>query len=249
MQEWFTANDEGGGVLRLWEPHARGLIRSNAYLVDGGARALLVDAGCGVAPIRPYLPATRAEPLAVATHGHFDHVGGLHEFAARMIHEAEAAGAARPDPVATLLPARLPAPILEMFGDAPPECLLKAVPAEDFDPAGYRGHAAAPTGVLRDGDVLDLGDRRLEVLHLPGHSPGSIGLYEPQTATLFSGDVIYDGELVDEGLPGTDRTAYAASMRRIAALDLRVVYPGHGAPLTGERAHRIAEDYLGHGCR
>jgi glyoxylase-like metal-dependent hydrolase (beta-lactamase superfamily II) len=46
--------------------------------------------------------------------------------------------------------------------------------------------------------VIDLCDRVFEVLHLPGHSPGSIGLWERQTGTLFSGDAIYDGPLLDE---------------------------------------------------
>jgi len=43
---------------------------------------------------------------------------------------------------------------------------------------------------VRDGDIIDLGDRAFEVLHLPGHSPGSIALFEAATKTLFSGDAI-----------------------------------------------------------
>jgi glyoxylase-like metal-dependent hydrolase (beta-lactamase superfamily II) len=49
-----------------------------------------------------------------------------------------------------------------------------------------------------EGDEVDLGDRCFEVIHLPGHSPGSIGLWEESSGTLFSGDAIYDGPLLDE---------------------------------------------------
>ena len=51
---------------------------------------------------------------------------------------------------------------------------------------------------IDEGDEIDLGDRCFEVIHLPGHSPGSIGLWEDATGTLFSGDAIYDGPLLDE---------------------------------------------------
>ena len=50
---------------------------------------------------------------------------------------------------------------------------------------------------IGEGDVIDLGDRAFEVLHLPGHSPGSIGLWDPAAGTLFSGDAIYDGPLLE----------------------------------------------------
>ena len=71
--------------------------------------------------------------------------------------------------------------------------------------------APAPaTRLLGDGDVIDLGDRAFEVLHLPGHSPGSIGLWEAATGILFSGDAVYDGPLLDE-LDGCDIAAYVAT--------------------------------------
>ena len=46
--------------------------------------------------------------------------------------------------------------------------------------------------------MVDIGNRHFEVLHLPGHSPGSIGLWEEASGTLFSGDAVYDGPLLDE---------------------------------------------------
>ncbi|MEJ0007003.1 MAG: MBL fold metallo-hydrolase [Steroidobacteraceae bacterium] len=86
--------------------------------------------------------------------------------------------------------------------------------------------AAPATRLVDEGDVIDLGDRVFEVLHLPGHSPGSIGLLESRTGTLFSGDAIYDGPLLDD-IPGSDIAAYIRTMRRLLTLSVTVVL-GHG---------------------
>lgn len=53
------------------------------------------------------------------------------------------------------------------------------------------------TGYLDEGDVIDLCSRELNILHLPGHSSGSIGLFDLKSKELFSGDALYDGELLD----------------------------------------------------
>lgn len=119
-----------------------------------------------------------------------------------MIHKMEAVNATEPDPMATLLPSRYP-PLRELFGPKAPDYLLTAQPTPDFDPEQYLRRRARPTRVLTHGDHIDVGDRRFEVVHLPGHSPGSICLHEPETATLLSGDVIYDDVLIDDVLPGT----------------------------------------------
>lgn len=85
---------------------------------------------------------------------------------------------------------------------------------------------AAPTRVVEDGDVVETGDRRFQVLHLPGHSPGSIGLWEAATSTLFSGDALYDGPLIDT-VEGCDIPAYVRTMERQRDLPGRVVHAGH----------------------
>jgi glyoxylase-like metal-dependent hydrolase (beta-lactamase superfamily II) len=97
--------------------------------------------------------------------------------------------------------------------------------------------------VLDDGDGVDLGDRAFEVLHLPGHSPGSIGLWEEATGTLFSGDAVYDGPLLDQ-LDGSDVDAYLSTMRRLRDLPVAVVHGGHEPSFGRERLVELCDAYL-----
>ena len=69
---------------------------------------------------------------------------------------------------------------------------------EGWDAGRYRIQPAPATRLLEEGDVVDLGDRAFEVIHTPGHSPGGIALYERKTGILLSGDIVYDGPLIDD---------------------------------------------------
>jgi glyoxylase-like metal-dependent hydrolase (beta-lactamase superfamily II) len=99
------------------------------------------------------------------------------------------------------------------------------------------------TRSVDEGDIIDLGDRHFEVLHLPGHSPGSIGLFEAATETLFSGDAIYDGPLLDE-LPESNIADYVRTMKRLRELPVRVVHAGHDPSFGRERLYELADAYL-----
>ncbi len=97
--------------------------------------------------------------------------------------------------------------------------------------------------MLADGDVIDLGDRHFTVLHTPGHSPGSIALWEEATAILFSGDAVYDGPLVDDCYH-SDIDAYRATMERLLAIPARVVHGGHFPSFDGARLRALIRQYL-----
>ena len=97
--------------------------------------------------------------------------------------------------------------------------------------------------MLKDKDVIDLGDRQFEVMLFPGHSPGSICLWEEATGTLYTGDLIYDGPLVYEG-PGMDLDVYAASLRRLKAMPIRTIHAGHDPSFDYDRLVEIIDMYL-----
>jgi glyoxylase-like metal-dependent hydrolase (beta-lactamase superfamily II) len=80
-------------------------------------------------------------------------------------------------------------------------------------------------------------------MHLPGHSPGSIGLWEASSRTLFSGDAIYDGPLLAD-LPGSDLADYVRTLRRLLELDVAVVHAGHDPSFGRDRLRSIAQSYL-----
>jgi len=83
--------------------------------------------------------------------------------------------------------------------------------------------------VLTDGSEIDLGDSTLRVIHTPGHTPGSICLYEVQSKSLFSGDTVFPyGSIGRTDLPGGSSRDLTRSISRLVTLDVSVLYPGHG---------------------
>jgi glyoxylase-like metal-dependent hydrolase (beta-lactamase superfamily II) len=107
----------------------------------------------------------------------------------------------------------------------------------------YRLQPAPEIRWLVDGAKIDLGDREFTVLHLPGHTPASIGLFDEVGGALFSGDVVYDDILIDDCV-GSDVGKYRDSMQRLIDLDVTVVHPGHGDSFGGARLREIASAHL-----
>ncbi|MGQ0565133.1 MAG: MBL fold metallo-hydrolase [Gemmobacter sp.] len=229
---WFHATAVAPGLTCLTEPHVHDFYRANIWHLAGRDADLVVDFGCGLFPLRPALPLTGRPVIAVATHAHIDHVGGFHEFADRRGPAAEAQHFAAMDEPGTLQAT------LRAIPDA-----LARLPAPDFDLAAWTLTPAPLSTALREGDLIDLGDRRFRVLHLPGHTPGSLGLLDETDGLFFTGDAIYDDTLVDDR-PGSDIAAYCATMDRLRHLDVSLACGGHGPPFDRARMVGIAEDYL-----
>jgi glyoxylase-like metal-dependent hydrolase (beta-lactamase superfamily II) len=97
--------------------------------------------------------------------------------------------------------------------------------------------------LLEGGDVIDLGDRLFEVVHTPGHSPGGIGLFEKKTGIFLSGDIVYDGPLIDDAYH-SDRDAYHATFERIRSLAVSFVHGGHFPSFGPTRYRQIIDEYL-----
>ena len=230
---WFQQEDVYPSIRRIWEPYVHRFFRGNIWLIEGRDADLVVDFGMGLASLKSVLGLSEGKPvIGLATHVHVDHVGSFHEFGERLGHYAEA------EAFATMPDSRT---LIEMFRSFPGP--VAKLPYETWMPQDHVIPKAPLTRVLREDDTVELGDFSFRVLHLPGHSPGSIGLLEPRHRILVSGDAIYSGQLVDN-IPGADVEAYIETMRFLACLDVKIVLGGHNAPISGDLMRVIAKEYV-----
>jgi hydroxyacylglutathione hydrolase len=179
---------------------------TNCWLVaaDGRDEAVVIDPGFASDRVTGLLRSAGKHPVAVlATHGHYDHV-------------AAAAELCRSD-----LPFYIHKHDEQAMSD--PEAWGSGMPVRVATPKEVR--------TFSDGDVLDLAGIPFEVLHTPGHTPGSscFGISE----VLFSGDLVFRGAIGRYDFPNSSGEDMWASLRRFLALpDGLEVYPGHGDTTT-----------------
>lgn len=228
---WFELQRFSNDITLIREPHVLGGSYTNMWHVRGRDNDLLLDSGMGVLSLREHVAQLTEKPvICVASHTHFDHIGGHHEFQQRVVHELEAEIMVTADPH-------------DMVLEGYRESAFDALPYEGFDVSQYNITAAAPTRTVKDGDVVDLGNRHFEVIHQPGHSPGSIVLWESSTRSLLSGDVITQGKLLDE-LYHSNADDYLTSLQRLRHLDVDVVYPGHYEGFGKARFIELIDAYI-----
>lgn len=234
---WYEIRKVDDGLSHILERHVAPWMRCNMWLIHGRSGSLLVDSGMGLRPIKPEVAALTERPVTViCTHCHFDHIGCAHEFDVRLGHRVEAEDYAEPD-----LGRSCTRPWLGAE-------LITALPYAGYELRNFSLTPAPLTGYLDEGDVIDLGDRAFNVFHLPGHSPGSIALYERATRTLFSGDVIYDGMLIDNAWH-SDPEAYEHSLRRLKELPVERVHAGHEGSFGRDRLVELIDSFLAGGQR
>lgn len=159
------------------------------FLVEGDERALVIDAGRGIGDLGGLVEELTDLPATLAlTHWHWDHIGSAADFDDVRIHPAERAanGGVAVDAVTD-----------EFVGSAASfveewQAAGKELPG-GFDPDGFELAPVPPGHVtpLTPGDRLDLGSRDIEAIHLPGHTPGQLGLLDREAGVLFGADVIH----------------------------------------------------------
>ena len=230
--DWFEITAFPDLVFRIREPALAPLHGSNAWLMLGDHSSLLIDTGVGAAPLRPVVEAlTRNPVVCLLTHAHYDHIGGAHEFSNRRVHRLESAILADPNPLAT-----------QWGGWLTRESFARP-PSETFDFDSYAIHPAPPTSLVDDGDEIDLGDRRIVLIHAPGHSPGLIAVFEPETGLLFTSDALYNGRMFFD-LVGSNRVHAARSIGRLLATNAKTVHPGHFESFSGTEFQRLGRETL-----
>jgi hydroxyacylglutathione hydrolase len=176
-------------------------------VVDDRRNAIIVDPSMGE---RELLAAVREEGLRVIeilnTHGHPDHV-----FANAAVKSATAARLAI------------------HHADAYRLDIVASRPSGPIPPATH----AAADDLIDEGLLPYLADTKLHALHTPGHTEGSTTFHFPLHSIVFTGDVLFKGNVGRVDLPGGDADQMEASLRRVAALPAETkVYPGHGPQTT-----------------
>jgi hydroxyacylglutathione hydrolase len=186
----------------------------NVYLILD-ERPILVDAGMMAGPtlknIKKFIDPEKIE-MIVLTHCHHDHSGAAPELkaatGARLLLSEKEVGAVGDDL----------ASVAYLFGQQAPQYQVDET--------------------LKEGMVLDIGEWKLEVLETPGHSTGSLCLYEPRAKVLFSGDTVFpDGNIGRTDMYGGSTPDLVASIDRLTGLDVETMYPGH-MEITGRDVKR-----------
>ena len=235
QQPWFQTQRIRDDLYCITEPCYAWKNRANLWLIKGRDSDLLIDTGLGVSSLKLYLADLLDKPLkVVASHVHFDHSGGCHEFDQVFIHRNEHRALCRGDQ--------------QLILSAPeygfvPDSDFDSIPYQGFSASGYEVRACPQAKAIGHGDVIDLGDKAFEVMHLPGHSSGSIGLFNPGDRHFFSGDVVYDGEILDD-LEDSVVEDYIDSMEKLLQLKTDEVRPGHYSSFDRRRLRQLVTRYI-----
>jgi glyoxylase-like metal-dependent hydrolase (beta-lactamase superfamily II) len=215
MNDWFTIEKIDGDTYAIseyghWE-------KVHSYLLIGKTHALLIDTGLGIGNIREEVDSLTDLPVkVVTTHVHWDHIGGHGLFDDISVHTDDA----------EWMKNGIPMPISVIRNSVIKEPFSK-VPPKEFDINKYNIYTGNPATLLTDNDIIDIGSRRIKVLHTPGHSPGHICLLEEDRGYLYTGDLIYSGTLF-AFYPSTDPLQFKQSVDRISHLsNIRKVLPSH----------------------
>ncbi len=200
-------------------------LRTCCYvLYDGTGECAIIDPGCIRQSERDrlvkFITDNSLRPkMIIQTHGHFDHVMG-NAFVTSVWH----------------VPTYLAAADMGQMRRARPY-------------AGYFGYdIEEPSGEIidmKDGDVLEIGGIRLEVLETPGHTPGGVMLYDREGGYVFTGDTVFCGSIGRTDLPGGDYDQLKESIRTkfLPLPSDTVVYPGHG-PSTDVGRERMTNPFI-----
>ena len=216
--EWFQVYRVATGVLAIHEPFQ--WQETISYLIEGGQRTLLFDTGNGIGDFPAVIAKLTDKPVIVLnSHSHSDHVGANHAFAEVLGLNAGYSKQHRTGFRNALIAEELSA-----------EARCVELPA-GVDPAVHSIPAYEITRYVSDGELIDLGDRALEVLTIPGHTPDSLALIDRDAGLLWTGDSYYTGPIWLFA-PETNLDDFRDSLDRLVAEipNLTALMPAHNEP-------------------
>ncbi|WP_025692375.1 MBL fold metallo-hydrolase [Paenibacillus zanthoxyli] len=217
---WFKITPVGHNV---WAIDHRGLVLS--YLVVGGDRALLIDTGTGMADLPREVRKLTSLPLIVVnTHGHPDHAGGNYQFPEVFAPVKD---------IGLMASSAMNIEVRRLYLDS----IIEANPEMDRDSFEQWCSMDLPETKLlplEEGQCIELGDRRLEVIEIPGHSAGNVAFLDSKYKYLFAGDMIATSTILLFLPESTSVEQYILSLekllQRVGEFDR--IYPGHAPDLS-----------------
>ena len=230
---WFTVEEVADGWTQITEGDP--VLPCHVMVVQDGDDALVVDSGLGIddlAAVVEELAGTADLPV-VLTHAHWDHLGALHQFDDISVHERERG----PD-------GRVAIDTLnEEFSVRPPQFMETCIEQglafpEGFDPDTYAIEPVSGVKTLEPWEEIRVGDRTLELIPVPGHSPGQLAVLDRTAGICHGGDVIEpDGEIFAH-FHDSDLDDYVETMDRLIELRDEGAYDtltsGHADPVRGD---------------
>jgi glyoxylase-like metal-dependent hydrolase (beta-lactamase superfamily II) len=218
-QPWFTTTQVHPQIYALAEfSHWEKVI---SYLLIDQERAFLIDTGMGYESIRSAVDKITNLPLSVLlTHAHWDHIGGVAEFNDVSISN-------HPFEVNSLEKGFSSSDI--------PELTDQTLFSDGFLPKEYTAAGQRTPAVLTDGQQIQSYSFTVQVIHTPGHTPGSVCFFVPQLNALFTGDTLYEGPLYAQ-LPESNLTEYSNSIAKLQQFVNQevLVFGGHNSVQNNE---------------
>ena len=200
FQNWFDVYKLTEGTFAIYEPNQ--FEEAISYLILGQERGILIDTGTGIGDKKKVIQEITDLPISVVlTHEHYDHVAGAYRY-------DEIAMFDNKDGIEVLAQGRTNASLQKYLVD---DYLWKPLP-KDFDPKTWIIPTMKPTKLYKEGDIIDLGERKLEVIYTPGHSPASMCLLDHNHRFLITGDHFFAGPLYAYA-PDVNINDYIKSMK------------------------------------
>ena len=217
FDDWYTIQFIDEKTVSIGEPLFKQL--NYHYLITGEAFAILFDTGPGIRDITPIVKSLTSLPIiTVPSHLHWDHVGNINRF----------------ERVALLDLLNLRESVSNGFFQPTPEQHLgksKKTPRPKFHVTEW----------WKPGETVELGKRKLQVIHAPGHAPESIMLFDPDRNQLFTGDFITMGDLLAY-LPGSSLKDYLDTTCKLLSMtnEKTLLLTAHDVAREGDSAPLLA---------
>jgi glyoxylase-like metal-dependent hydrolase (beta-lactamase superfamily II) len=236
--DWYDIDRLSDHSYRLTEGGVFG-----TFLIVGDERALQVDAGGGFGDLRGAVDGLVEVPVSLLlTHSHWDHMGAAHQFESVRVHDRERTADGR---VTTDV-------VTDEFGYGPADFIADWKAAGESFPDGFDAETfeippAAGVEAAEPGETVDLGGRELELVGVPGHSPGQLAVLDRADGVLYGADLLHRDHDLYIHFEGCDIHKYVETLRRVRDLHeagaFDTLHVSHAHTLSGEELG-LVDDYL-----